>query len=86
MPVDGWVVGVDGVVVGGRVVVVVGAAATVTVNTADVDAAKLALPAYTAVSWCVPAPSADVVKTAGECRAAVPSDVVPSKNSTVPNG
>jgi hypothetical protein len=95
LPVRGKVPGagsVVGVVVGGTVVVVVvvvvagAAGAIVTVSTAEVDGANAALPEYVAVSWCVPAPSAEVVRLAGEWSAAVPSDMLPSKNSTVPVG
>src|SRR5206468_1235121 len=54
---------------------------------ADVLPVKLALPEYTAVSECAPSPSAAVLRTADPAEtAAIPSDVAPSKNSTVPEG
>ena len=54
---------------------------------ADVLPVKLALPEYTAVSECEPTASADVLIAAEPPETgAVPSDVAPSKNSTVPEG
>jgi len=54
---------------------------------ADVLPVKLALPEYTAVSECAPTASAEVLIAAEPAETgAVPSEVAPSKNSTVPGG
>ena len=66
-------------------VVVVLAWPTVCVWIADVLPTKLALPAYTAVMLCEPTLSADVLMLAlPPDSVAVPSEVRPSKNCTLP--